>query len=529
MPGEFEDRMKGVLEELTAVSEDPAAQRKFILFIDDIHTVTGPNAQQGGGVMDASVLLKPLLSSGELRCIGATTLDKYRKFIEKDPALERRFQQVPIEQPTAAQTVSILRGLRTRYERHHSVRISDKAIVAAAMLSDRYICDRYLPDKAIDVIDEATARVKMDKTLKPEALDKVERRILDLELERRMLRRGSAMDRGDSEALALLEEELRALRDRRQELDGVYRCDMSEVEQLSGIQEEIDRLNEEIDEAEDAGDEAEADRLRSGRREELLKELKAAQDKVVRARGASHIPLLSSRGEVSESDIAGVISSWTGIPLTKLVESERDKLLQLTDELHKRIIGQEEAVEAVAEAIHRSRAGMKDPNGPIASFMFLGPTGVGKTELAKALASYLFDSEDAMVRLDMSEYMEKHAVSKLIGAPPGYVGFDEGGQLTEKIRRTPYTVVLFDEVEKAHVDVFNLLRQILDDGRVTDSQGRLVSFKNAIIIMTSNLGSQEIYRESAGTSSKKQNAGSTGKQREGIKDLVMEQVGVDWM
>jgi len=518
MPGEFEERMKGVLKELTVVPG------KYILFIDDIHTVTGPNAQQGGGVMDASVLLKPLLSRGELRCIGATTLDKFRKFIEKDPALERRFQQVPIEAPTVSASISILRGLRCRYEKHHNIRIADKALVAAAQMSDRYIMDRYLPDKAIDLIDEASARVKMEKTIKPEVLDRLERRIRDLESERKLLRRTAGLDRNDAEALAALEEELAGLRAKRGDISATYEDDLSEANAVAEIQEELDRLNEEIEEAEEGGDEAKADALRATRREELLKKLRSTQQ-ALRSKRKVAVPVLSSRGEVTEADVARVISNWTGIPLTKLVESEVERLLHLSDDLHKRIIGQHEAVEAVAESIQRSRAGMKDPNGPIASFLFLGPTGVGKTELAKALAAYLFNSEDAMVRLDMSEYMEKHAVSKLIGAPPGYVGFDEGGQLTEQVRRKPYTVVLFDEVEKAHVDVFNLLLQILDDGRVTDSQGRVVNFKNAIIIMTSNLGSAEIVKSEAAANA----ARAAGKKVEetgpgSIKETVMEQV-----
>ena len=429
------------------------------------------------------------------------------------------------------QTISILRGLRISYERHHNVKVSDKAIVAAAILSDRYIPDRHLPDKAIDLMDEATARVKMDKTLRPELLDKTERRIRDLEAERRMLRRGTTLneERGDNDALESVEDELKELRAKREEMDGYYRRDIGEAGRLSGLQEEIDKLDEEIDEAEEAGNEALADELRATKRAALVEKITAERRKVFEKHqktqsGKPFVPVLGGRGEVSDSDIASVISNWTGIPLSKLVESERDKLLLLTDELHKRIIGQHEAVDAVAEAIHRSRAGMKDPNGPIASFLFLGPTGVGKTELAKALASYLFNSEEAMVRLDMSEYMEKHAVSKLIGAPPGYVGFDEGGQLTEQVRRKPYTVVLFDEVEKAHVDVFNLLLQILDDGRVTDSQGRVVSFKNAIIIMTSNLGSAEIYKESAESARAGDAVVAPKPGQKGMKELVMDQV-----
>lgn len=519
-PGEFEERMKAVLREL---QQDP----KNILFIDDIHTVTGPNAQQGGGVMDASVLLKPVLGRGELRCIGCTTMDKFRKFIEKDPALERRFQQVTVEAPTVTQTVSILRGIRTRYEGHHGVKITDAALVAAANLSDRYITDRFLPDKAIDLVDEATAEVMTDVALRPEAVDKLSRRIHELESERKSLLRSVRYNKDDAAELVNLDGELEKLRAQLQDATAKVELERGALEELDSLQEEVDRLFLELEAAEAGEDAADLEemKVKRARRDVLVKKLKsklkAAKKKNSSSRTASK--------HVTEADIARIISKWTGIPLTKLVQSEKDKLLRLADELHQRIIGQEEAVAAVAEAIQRSRAGMKDPNGPIASFLFLGPTGVGKTELVKALAATLFNSEDALVRIDMSEYMEKHAVSKLIGAPPGYVGFDEGGQLTEAVRRKPYTVVLFDEVEKAHVDVFNLLLQILDDGRVTDSQGRMVSFKNAIIIMTSNLGSGEIYAKTVTTRKKNQKMGTleNGPQStitEEVRELVMDKV-----
>ncbi|GLI70724.1 hypothetical protein VaNZ11_015748, partial [Volvox africanus] len=560
-PGEFEQRMSAVLKELSELPQQqqqdqqqrqpgggpPAepAPTSCILFIDDIHNVTGPNAQQGGGVNDASMLLKPLLARGELRCIGATTPDKYRRFIEKDPALERRFQTLPLSQPTVSEAISILRGLRARYERHHGLRITDAALVAAVELSNRYTADRYLPDKAIDLIDEAAARVKLDLDQRPLLLDHIVRRISQLEAERKLLKRSAGVDRRDALRLTELEAELSGLRNQRDDLTARVDKQQSEARELQALSSELESLHEEL-EAEESGrseaalaeganrpksdaDRIKADRERVKRREQLLTKLHAAQEAARKRRAAAEAnshrggsPVCPG-GEVTEADIATVISSWTGIPLTKLVATERDSLLRLGDELHRRIIGQEEAVCAVAEAIHRSRAGLKDPNGPIASFLFLGPTGVGKTELAKALASHLFNAEDAMVRLDMSEYMEKHAVSKLIGAPPGYVGFDEGGQLTEAVRRRPYTVVLFDEVEKAHVDVFNLLLQLLDDGRLSDSQGRTVSFKHTIIIMTSNLGSGEIYRATAGKS-REAVAAAAGASDPQIRDLVMDQV-----
>jgi ATP-dependent Clp protease ATP-binding subunit ClpB len=477
--GEFEERLKAVLKEVTD------SNGQIILFIDEIHTVVGAGATQGA--MDAGNLLKPMLARGELRCIGATTLDEYRKYIEKDAALERRFQQVYVDQPSVEDTVSILRGLRERYENHHGVKISDSALVAAAMLSNRYISDRFLPDKAIDLVDEAAAKLKMEITSKPEELDEVDRKILQLEMEKLSLQKET--DTASRDRLERLEKELADLKETQAALNAQWDAEKGIIQDIQRIKQEIEKVNIEIQQAERDYDLNRAAELKYGKLAGLQKDLADAEKRLTQTQTSGKSLL---REEVTESDIAEIISKWTGIPVSKLVESEMQKLLQLEDELHRRVIGQDEAVTAVADAIQRSRAGLADPNRPIASFIFLGPTGVGKTELAKALASYLFDSEEAMVRIDMSEYMEKHAVSRLIGAPPGYVGYDEGGQLTEAIRRRPYAVVLFDEIEKAHPDVFNVMLQILDDGRVTDSQGRTVDFKNTIIIMTSNIGSQYI-------------------------------------
>jgi ATP-dependent Clp protease ATP-binding subunit ClpB len=437
--------------------------------------------------MDAGNLLKPMLARGELRCIGATTLDEYRKYIEKDAALERRFQQVYVDQPSVEDTISILRGLKERYELHHGVNISDSALVAAATLSNRYISDRFLPDKAIDLVDEAAAKLKMEITSKPEELDEVDRKILQLEMEKLSLERESGM--ASRERLERLERELADLKESQSSLNAQWQAEKDVIVEIQKLKEEIDRVNIEIQQAERDYDLNRAAELKYGKLTSLQRKLQEAETKLAQTQTSGKSLL---REEVTESDIAEIISKWTGIPVSKLVESEMQKLLHLEDELHRRVIGQDEAVTAVADAIQRSRAGLADPNRPIASFIFLGPTGVGKTELAKALAAYLFDTEEAMVRIDMSEYMEKHAVSRLIGAPPGYVGYEEGGQLTESIRRRPYAVILFDEIEKAHPDVFNIMLQILDDGRVTDSQGRTVDFKNTVIIMTSNIGSQYI-------------------------------------
>ncbi|MGA1602028.1 MAG: ATP-dependent chaperone ClpB [Prochlorothrix sp.] len=477
--GEFEERLKAVLKEVTE------SEGQIILFIDEIHTVVGAGASQGA--MDAGNLLKPMLARGELRCIGATTLDEYRQYIEKDAALERRFQQVYVDQPSVEDTISILRGLKDRYEVHHGVDIADNALVAAAMLSTRYISDRFLPDKAIDLMDEAAARLKMEATSSPEELDELNRKLTQLEMERLSLQKET--DPASVERLERLEKELANLQEEQSGLNAQWQAEKSLLEQINGIKEAIDRVNLEIQQAEREFDLNRGAELKYGKLPALHQQLAAAEDQFAQAQVSGKSLL---RQEVTEEDIAEIISKWTGIPVSKLVESEMQKLLQLEVELHQRVIGQADAVTAVADAIQRSRAGLSDPNRPTASFIFLGPTGVGKTELAKALAAYLFDTEEAMVRIDMSEYMEKHAVARLIGAPPGYVGYEEGGQLTEAVRRRPYAVILFDEIEKAHPDVFNIMLQILDDGRVTDSQGHTVDFKNSIIIMTSNIGSHTI-------------------------------------
>ncbi|MEQ8383404.1 MAG: ATP-dependent chaperone ClpB [Coleofasciculus sp. A1-SPW-01] len=477
--GEFEERLKAVLKEVTD------SKGQIIMFIDEIHTVVGAGATQGS--MDAGNLLKPMLARGELRCIGATTLDEYRKYLEKDAALERRFQQVFVDQPSVVDTISILRGLKERYEVHHGVKISDSALVAAATLSTRYISDRFLPDKAIDLVDESAARLKMEITSKPEELDEIDRKILQLEMEKLSLQKDS--DPASMERLERLEQELANLKEAQRTLNAQWQSEKDVLDRIQGIKEEIDRVNVEISQAEREYNLNRAAELKYGKLAELQRSLQASEQQLNDTQTSGKSLL---REEVTESDIAEIISKWTGIPISKLVESEKEKLLQLEDELHQRVVGQEEAVTAVADAIQRSRAGLADPNRPTASFIFLGPTGVGKTELAKALAAYLFDTEDALVRIDMSEYMEKHAVSRLIGAPPGYIGYEEGGQLTESIRRRPYAVILFDEIEKAHNDVFNIMLQILDDGRVTDAQGHTVDFKNTVIIMTSNIGSQYI-------------------------------------
>ncbi|MBE9177735.1 ATP-dependent chaperone ClpB [Oculatella sp. LEGE 06141] len=485
--GEFEDRLRAVLREVTN------SDGQIVLFIDELHTVVGAGA--GQGTMDAGNLLKPMLARGELRCIGATTLDEYRKHIEKDAALERRFQQVYIAQPGVEATISILRGLKNRYETHHNVQILDSALVAAATLSDRYITDRFLPDKAIDLVDEAAAKLKMESTSKPEELETIDRRLMQLEMERLSLEaEGQASGiltayRTSKERLERIEQEIDELKQQQQQFSTQWESEKQMLEAIKALREEEEQLRRQIEKAERDYDLNTAAQLKYGRLEAVHRELEAKEATLIdmQARGAALL-----KQQVTESDIAEIVAKWTGIPVNRLLETERQKLLQLESYLHQRVIGQEEAVSAVAAAIRRARAGMKDPSRPIGSFLFMGPTGVGKTELARTLAEALFDSEDAIVRIDMSEYMEKHAVSRLVGAPPGYVGYEEGGQLTEAIRRRPYSVLLLDEVEKAHPDVFNVLLQVLDDGRVTDSQGRTVDFRNTIVVMTSNIGSDHI-------------------------------------
>ena len=476
--GEFEERLKSVINEVTK------SDGNIILFIDEIHTLVG--AGKGEGAMDAANILKPALARGELRSIGATTLDEYQKYFEKDKALERRFQTVMVDEPDTASSISILRGLKERYENHHQVRIKDEAIIAAVELSNRYITERFLPDKAIDLMDEAAAKLRMERDSLPEELDEIERRLKQLEIEREAIKREK-----DEAKLTILNKEIEELREQEKSYKAKWQSEKELVNKIQQNKQEIEQLKFEADKAEREGDYGKVAEIRYGKLKALEDEIKSIQEDLKHQQGDSAM----IKEEVTAEDIADVVSRWTGIPVSKMMQSEREKLLFLEDELHKRVIGQDEAIQAVADAVRRSRAGLQDPKRPIGSFIFLGTTGVGKTELAKALAEYLFDDESLMTRIDMSEYQEKHTVSRLIGAPPGYVGYDEGGQLTEAVRRKPYSVVLFDEIEKAHPDVFNVLLQVLDDGRLTDNKGRTVNFKNTIIIMTSNLGSAYIQSQ----------------------------------